>query len=198
MRKSSGLLLRWTATLPVVLVLGYGLMTARATASTQALAPAGVWPTWTPRPTATRRVYPSWTPQPTATSRRTATPTRTATPNGPDLEATSLPSRTPRPCLDPWVFTTAELWRVQAAALLAGPVERDLIPAYDMLCGIGLYQRDLGMPTTESFAVEGDEDGSKILCRGFCMGIVAVMQVDGLDETCEAWNVVSWGGEQVK
>ena len=64
-----------------------------------------------------------------------------------------------------------------------------------MLCGIGLYDNDLGMPTTAPFAVEGDVDGSKILCRGFCMGIVAVMQQEGLDDVCQDWAIIKWSGE---
>lgn len=163
-----------------------------------------VWPTWTPLPTATKRVYPSWTPVPTATRRATATPTRsatrTATPEGPDLEATSLPSLTPKPCDAPWEFTQAERYRIQAAGMwhLRGGPEIDLIPQHDALCGIGLYTVNLGAPLTIEYTVEGDVQGDVIRCRGFCMGVVAVMERQGTDATCRFWGAISWGGEQIE
>lgn len=158
---------------------------------------AQVYPTWTPRPTATVKVYPSWTPVPSATRRAgaTAMPTWTATPKAHITPDGSPPTPTVKPCFSPWTFSVAERYRIQAAAVFADPPERDLIPRNDLLCGIGLYDNDLGMPTTAPFAVEGDIDGSKIVCRGFCMGVVAVMQQDGLDDTCQAWAILRWSGE---
>lgn len=119
----------------------------------------------------------------------TNTPTAHITPDG------APPTPTVKPCFSPWVFSQTERYRIQAAALLADPVERDLIPYNDLLCGIGLYANDLGMPMTAPFAVEGDIDGSKILCRGFCMGIVAVMRQEGLGNVCQDWGILTWGGE---
>lgn len=168
---------------------------------------AVAWPSWTPRPTNTPRLYPSWTPLPTATSRRSATPSQptaayTVTPTvlpsvTPDLWATFLPTETPKPCEAAWQFTSGERLRIQGAALYhlrSGP-EIDLIPAYDALCGIGLYLLDLGAPMTIEFAVEGDVRGDVIRCRGFATGIVASMEREGLDPASRHWAALRWDGE---
>ncbi len=169
-----------------------------------------IWPTWTPRPTATVPVYPSWTPQPTATSRWSATPTRTVTPGSvtatytpsyPTLTATPmetlLPPVTQVPCGFPWPFTSGERLRIQGAATwhLGKGAEIDLIPAQDALCGIGMYQYDLGAPMSIAFAVEGDQRGDVIRCRAFALGLVAIMERPDMDSPGLHYAVLRWSGE---
>jgi hypothetical protein len=141
--------------------------------------------TWTtthaPTATETRTPGPTWTPWPTLT----VTPMQTL-----------MPPETPVPCDQMWPFTSGERLRIQGAAvywLRSGP-EIDLIPAQDALCGLGMYEHDLGAPMTTVFAVEGDVRGDVIRCRAFALGVVCVLERPGLDD-CQHYALLAWSGE---
>ena len=153
------------------------------------------YPSWTQAPTSTPRVYPSWTPLPSRTATRTATgqvePTITAT----VIDSTPPPWPT-KPCEAPWPFTYQERQTIAAAArnhLWLGTREEPQGPAQeDALLSIGLYELDLGAPLTDEYHLEAD-DGGRIRCRGFALGIVALR--DGAPSECRNWAVITWGGE---
>jgi hypothetical protein len=201
MRHGGWLILAAAMVLLVLLAMGRCTSVAQET-NLSALAP---YPTWTPRPTSTPRVYASWTLAPTATRRgATSTPSATwaATPTralAPSRTPTydGMPPETPQPCNAPWMFSVQERLRIQGAATYWGaqPYEIDLLPYDDALVGIGWFQEDLGAVETEAFAVEGDEHGEVIRVRGFSLGIVAVMEAPGLDNTCQHWAILRWSGE---
>ena len=167
------------------------------------------WPSWTPVPTSTPRVYPTWTPKPTNTPKAYAswTPlptwTRTTT-NTPDRTETvpMTPTAPDKPCEAPWPFTQNERLNIQAAALnhlwMDGRRDEPMVmPQEDALLSIGLYALDLGAPLTEEFRLLAD-DGGRIQCRGFALGIVALRDGAGGEYSageCKAWAIVSWGGE---
>jgi len=172
------------------------------------------WPSWTPVPTNTPRFYPSWTPVPTSTPRAypswtplpSRTPTRTATGQVTPTLAESTPLATvvdstpppwpTKPCEAPWPFTYNEAQTIAAAARnhlwLGTREEPQVAPQYDQILSIGLYALDLGAPLTDEYHLEAD-DGGRIRCRGFALGVVAMR--DGAPSECKAWAVISWGGD---
>lgn len=172
------------------------------------------WPTWTLAPTNTPRTYPSWTPEPTNTPRvypswtplpsRTPRATPTWTPTGqerPTMTATVIDSTPPpwptKPCEAPWPFSYAERQTIAAAARnalwLGSREEPQVLPQHDQILSIGLFALDLGAPLTDEYTILAD-DGGRIRCRGFALGIVALRE--GAPDTCKACAVVSWGGNQ--
>ena len=175
----------------------------------------------TPAHSATETLTPraSATPEPSATSTRTAQPspsetysatpscTRESSPHATPT-CTESPTGTPtlsplpsKPCEAPWPYTYAERQTIAAAArnhLWLGPAgdEPMTLPQEDAILSIGLYLLDLGAPLTSEYAVLA-ENHAHIRCRGFALGIVAL--VDGreysADNTCRNWAVLSWGGD---
>jgi len=163
------------------------------------------WPSWTPEPTNTPRFYPSWTPVPTNTPRvypswtplPSRTPRATATwPAPPTPPPAATPTPQDKPCEAPWPFTYNEAQTIAAAArnhLWLGTREEPQGPAQeDALLSIGLYELDLGAPLTDEYHLEAD-DGGRIRCRGFALGIVALR--DGAPSECRNWAIVTWGGD---
>lgn len=181
---------------------------------TPVLRTAGVWPSWTPLPSNTPRVYPTWTPEPTNTPRVyptwtpeasmtatqtqiptwTATPTAHVTPEMPPVYATpTLPS-----CSGFWPFTFSERMNIQAAALnllwglLREPV---VLPNEDPILGLGLYMHRLGCPVTDEYTILADDGRTRIRCRGFALGIVALMERADIKPECVDYAVLGWDGE---
>lgn len=168
------------------------------------------WPSWTPEPTNTPRFYPSWTPLPTNTPRtypswtplpsRTATRTATGqvTPTLTETVADVTPPPT-KPCEAPWPFTYNERQTIAAAARnhlwLGSREEPPVLPQEDALLSIGLFALDLGAPLTDEYHLLAD-DGGRIRCRGFALGIVALRV--GAPDTCKAWAIVTWGGKMTE
>ena len=163
-----------------------------------------IYPTWTPAPTATPRVYPTWTPEasvtPSVTASMTRTPTWTATATAhvtlemPPVYATpTLPS-----CSGFWPYTFSERMNIQAGALhlLWGLLKEPIVlPNEDPILGLGLYMHQLGCPVTDEFTLLADDGASRIQCRGFALGIVAVMCREDIKPECVDYAIVGWDGE---
>ena len=137
-----------------------------------------------PTQTATLTRLPTWTP----------TPTAHVTLEMPPVYATpTLPS-----CSEFWPYSFSERLSIQAGALhlLWGLLKEPIVlPNEDPLLGLGLYMHRLGAPVTDEFVILGDDGRSRIRCRGFALGIVAVSEREDVKPECVDYAVIGWDGE---
>ena len=144
-----------------------------------------------PTRTATLTRTPTWT----ATA--TATPTAHVTLDTPPVYATpTLPS-----CSGFWPYTFSERLNIQLAALnrLWGLSQEPMVlPNEDPLLGLGLYMHRLGCPVTDEYTILADDGRSRIRCRGFALGIVAVSEREDIKPECVDYAVIGWDGEVIE
>jgi hypothetical protein len=87
---------------------------------------------------------------------------------------------------------------IQAGALnLCWGLSREpmVLPNEDPILGLGLYMHQLGCPTTDEYTLLADDGVTRIRCRGFALGIVAVMQRGDIPPECRDYAVIGWDGE---
>ena len=151
-----------------------------------------------PTQTATLTRTPTWTA--TATATPTAHVTLDTPPTMPEPSATpTLPS-----CSKPWPFTYNEILNIHAAALHARlsnhqiHEEPQTLPLEDEILALGLFAEKLGAPQTDEYTLLADDDVTKIKCRAFALGIVAVMMCEHIPAECQRWAVIGWDGEVIE
>lgn len=148
----------------------------------------------------TRTVWPSWTPKPTATLRgaqgRLPTPTRTVTvtkwPTHPKSLTPSpkAPTRTPTPTMPEcgaWDPTWAERYAILTEAWLACGVYEDDADAItnDPTLVVGIFDFELGGPLGRA----GTWRAGEVVIRPFALGVL-VWRV-----RCPRMFAIAWSGE---
>jgi len=137
-----------------------------------------------PQPTATDAPAPSATP----TDTPSPWPTATATPT---IDPAATPTATPR-CAGYHQFSYSERWT--AIATGAALIGRDLGEILDWQNDETLVyaaEINLGAPLTRDYEITAD-DGSRIWCRAYAQGILAIRQVWPCK--AERYGVVQWDG----